>query len=274
MKKLARLVMLTAMILFVCSCGNNSGQKENNNKSNQFYYNETDYGETDTGGEIDNEVTFSYRLLGKDYSSYSNSYGRIDMTNYVIYTKEYDLDGLIVCLNGKPVFFDDEEDYYNSYIYEWALALKIGEKLSSWGGVTTRYDFDIVEGTRKTFRRVLSDGDTIDISKTNLYCLNFEKDTIYTIVKTNNIFGTQIEEQVIDRNGNAIKNGDTLLLVEKKINLQDIQYYLSSCVHCLPDCVKDKYGYDYVELFRIDGEEYHDVPNGALGIRFKNMSSW
>ena len=37
---------------------------------------------------------------------------------------------------------------------------------------------------------------------------------------------------------------------------------------------KDKYGYDYVKLYRIKEGEYKNVPGGVLGIKFESESFW
>ena len=109
MKKLAKLVILTAMVFFVYSCGNNGGQKEhtNDNASEQSYFDETDAEE-----ENEPEKYFSYQILrtGNDFF-----FGVA-----ILYGDDNTMDYLK---------FDDEEDYYDGFIFEWALGLSIAHDL-------------------------------------------------------------------------------------------------------------------------------------------------
>lgn len=311
MKKIINLVLINTVFFLLFSCVNNGGQHSGNKEDNKTCYENK---EEEKVEEIEDH--FSYQLLG-DYDCYNkssifNGLG-VEVTDYV-FERGYYLNGLIICLdNNIPVYFDDEEDEYNNYIYEWTLALKIATEFVSWNKKSSYYSDEEVA---KYYQRVLPSGDTIDISKQNIFIKNKSNnkiDTVYTITKTFDVYGQQIEEQAFDRNGNLLKKGDTIPMYDYELDLDVFQYYLNNCVYCLPSCIdgivsgkvkevfkktyydlkeahiyqpdkgygyrkypidEGKYGYDYVELFRIDGEKYENVPNGALGIRFKNASIW
>lgn len=92
MKKLMNFVIMTMMALLVCSCGNNGGQQETSKNETGKYY--------------------SYHPLlygGKDLMGLVILYGDDNSANYVI--------------------FDDEENYYDGCIYEWAMALRMAYAL-------------------------------------------------------------------------------------------------------------------------------------------------
>lgn len=102
MKNLMNLVMAIMMALLACSCGNNGRQQGENDYENYEIVEEA-------------EEYFSYQVLIGSFIE-----------------KEY-FGGLAI-LHGDDnssdyILFDDEEDYYNDYIYEWALALKVAYNL-------------------------------------------------------------------------------------------------------------------------------------------------
>lgn len=109
MKKLAKLVMLTAMVFFVCSCENGSGQKEKakDNESEQTYSDKADIEETNKP-----EKYFSYQIRCAENGFFIGAAILYGDDNKMDYMK-----------------FDDEEDYYDGFIFEWALGLSIAHDL-------------------------------------------------------------------------------------------------------------------------------------------------
>lgn len=319
MKKLAKLVMLTTMVFFVYSCENSGGQqgKINDNESEQ-----SSYDEIDTKNEKKSEDYFSYQLL-ETHNGYVKD---LELSNYSDYTRSYVIDngyrfdGLAICYGNAAskdfVEFNDEEMYYNDCIFEWALALRIAEKLYSWnaGGSFFGRDYN--------YKRVSFDENDPEHTEL-LYQINpYNEDTTITFYKTyyyDSLWKCWQKQEcyAIDKMGNIINSGDTVFRCCYRIADNDEYNHtiieLLNCVHCLPNCIddnangeekeifkktyydlkeahiyqpdkgygyrkypidKNKYGYDYVELYRIEGGNYKGVPQGTLGIRFRNASSW
>ncbi len=283
MKKLKNMFMVAMMALFVCSCGNKAEQQGEGNK-------ETVEG-TQTETIVETEKYFLYKFLEKDNPFFKNlaSYKR----DWVI-IGGWDCDGLAVCYGddglSKYVMFDDEETFYNDCVYEWAMSLKIAKELYKWNRVA--YD----------------ECDVIDAENLMKFCLvsKLSNDTIITY------YDREEGRFALDKNKEIINKGDTILEEEYKINKQSLSHVLSY-VHCLPKCIdeyknpevveifkktyydlqdagiyapekgygfrkypidKDKYGYDYVKLYRIKEGEYKNIPGGVLGIKFESESFW
>ncbi len=283
MKKLMNFVVMITMALLVCSCGNNarqSGESKDNTET-----------ETQTETVVENEKYFTYKFLEKENPFFKNlaSYKR----DWVI-IGGWDCDGLAVCYGddglSKYVLFDDEEDFYNDCVYEWAMSLKIAKELYKWNRVA------------------YEECDVIDAENLMKFCLvsRLSNDTIITYYdREEGLFA-------FDKNNEMINKGDTIVEEEYKINKQSLSHVLGY-VHCLPKCIdeyknleiveifkktyydlqdariyapekgygfrkypidKDKYGYDYVILYRIKEGEYKNVPGGVLGIKFGLNSPW
>lgn len=299
MRKLTELVILTAMVLFACSCENSNGQKEkgvekcNDSVSVQPYY------EDDTEEDEEPEMFFSYQLLGeREYKKFDGDRWK---EGEWVEDMGYFLDGLVICYGNSEtshyLMFNDEENYYNDYIYEWTMALKIA----------------------KTFNRVNNgidvhddDGDGLSLIRRNL--INENRDTLYVIRHLYDSVGHIIKDYAIDGYGDTLKQGDTISRVgycfeDGEKSICEILNFL----HCFPDCIngykneeikelfkktyydnKDVsiflpergYGYrkypvdgfgnyisfedyaNYVRLFRIEEGKYAGIPGGALGICF------
>lgn len=314
MKKLAKLVMLTAMILFVCSCGNKGGQNVGNNGNDN-----NNSEEAEIVDEVDNHI--SYRLLGRHeyrrnpWIYLCDEWGNVSSSYFDDWfcDDDYSFDGLVICYDNKPLLFDDEEDYYNAYIHDWALAMAMASKLYK-AEIRVVRPYKIIRFSDRQRFVLTPEGDTVIVQEEGRCAVNKNNDTIYTfVVRTDTISSFYADVySIFDKNGSPINKGDTLKSWEfdKGRTAEYIMPYLNEYVGCLPECInsckneeieelfrktyydlkeagiyqpdkgygyrkypidKDRYGYDYVELFRIDGKEYHDVPNGALGIRFKKI---
>lgn len=105
MKKLMNLVIMTTMVLFVCSCGDNRGQQQNNENLDK------------KGKEV--PQYYSYQIVEEIDKGYTD--GRPCLCYLVIL---YGNDN-----SANYVMFDDEEQYYDDCIYEWTMALAIAKKL-------------------------------------------------------------------------------------------------------------------------------------------------
>lgn len=295
MKKLVNLILMITVALFVCSCGNNVGQQGASN------------GETATVAEIqietveEEEKYFSYQLLESRHF-----YVRYNFMDSKCLTDDgCFFDGLIVCYgdskSSQYLLFDDEEDYYNGCIHEWALALKTASELYRMNKVfyvQDRSNFDR-KGDSTIHREYLIDerrGDTlITYTKIDYYWNHYE--------------------YAINKNGDTIQTGDTIKGYEYKYfkNPEKSIGQLLDYVHCMPNCIDsyknaeivelfkktyydlqdagiyapekgygfrkypiddEKYGHDYVKLYRIKEGEYKNVPGGVLGIKFESDSPW
>lgn len=286
MKKLMSLVVMTTIALLVCSCGNNARQSgESKDKT------ETE-AETQTETKVDEEKYFSYQLLETNkYMGFN--YGSGDFVGDWIEPNNT-FNGLVICHGDKELsqylMFDDEEDYYNDYIYEWTLALKMAKVLYN---ANTRH--------------------RLYIKKDNvLYQMNENGDTLVTFrhLYSGNTFNTR-NDYAIDYKGDTILHGDTIKKYDYKYfanNKKSIGELLNY-IHCMPNCIdsynnpeivelfkktyydfqgtsifepekgygyrkypidEGKYGYDYVKLYRIKEGEYDNVLGGVLGIKFEH----
>lgn len=305
MKKLVKLVVLTMMVFFICSCGNNGGQTEKtkNNASEQSYYDETIEEE-----EYEPEKFFSYQLLESHEEHVKFNYGWDKFVGNWIEDCGCRFEGLAICYgdmeSSQYLLFDDEEDYYNDCIYEWTMALKIAQAV--YNANNRRYSYT-------------SDGDT-------LYQVNMKGDTLITFKHSYLQYyddgkgksWNKNDDYAIDSYGDTIIHGKTIKSYENiyfennKRSISEILNYL----HCFPSCIDDYknseiveivkktyyncqdasvfqpergYGYrsypidgfgsshvdalgfyHYVKLFRIKEGEYEGVPAGTLGICFKS----
>lgn len=301
MKKLMNLVMMTTMALLVCSCGSTGGQQKENTTENE--------------SEMETEKYFSYQLLEthKRFAKLGDvKYREWDKCDW---TLDYgnQLDGLVICYGDNYsksyLLFDDEEDYYSTYIYEWALALKMAHSLYNANNKTLNIG---------RLMDIESENDSANFRHCTMYQTNTKKDTIITFKSV----GCQekgswrgfeiIEAYAIDKTGKFIGEGDTILNFEHVYfdNNQETIADLLDYIPCMPSCIDGyknaeivelfkksyydlqdaaiyepergygfrkypvdmaKYGSKYVELYRIKEGEFNDVPAGALGIRFKGI---
>lgn len=275
MKKLMNLILMTTVALFVCSCGNNVGQTGESKDNTET--------ETQTETAVEEEKYFSYQLLGR------HSYMRFPFMDSKCLTDcGYYLEGLIVSYgdtkSSQYLLFDDEENCYNRSICEWALALKTAEELSSMNKVGYNYD-----------NNVIIDGVFYD------YMIDKRRDTLITYTHPQS-FAINNQGDTIHQ-GDTIKGYDYIYFENPEKSISQLLDY----VHCMPGCIdnyknadiveifkktyydlqeagiyapekgygfrkypidKEKYGYNYVKLYRIKEGEYKNVPGGALGIRF------
>ena len=287
MKKLMNLVVMTTIALLVCSCGNNarqSGESKDNIET-----------ETQTETVVEEEKYFSYQLLG------SQSYSRTSFMDSKCLTDfGYFVEGLIVCYGDSKtsqyLLFDDEEDY-NESIYEWALALKTAKELSSMNDMQYKFDMnvEIGEGEYCDYMIDRRRGDTL-ITYTEYTYQNYRS---YAIDN----YGDTIQQ------GDTIKGYDYIYFENPEKSIGQLLDY----VHCMPNCIDsyknaeivelfkktyydlqdagiyapekgygfrkypiddEKYGHDYVKLYRIKEGEYKNVPGGVLGIKFESDSPW
>lgn len=297
MKNLINLVIVTMMALLIYSCGNNSGQ----------------HGENDYDKGKKKEKYFSYQLL--ETHKKLEKLGDVTFRNWdkCDWTLDYgnQLDGLVICYGDNYsknyLLFDDEEDYYSTYIYEWALALKMAQSLYNANN-RTLYIGRTVD--------VKSENDSAIFSHFTMYQTNAKYDTIITFKsvscyeKGSRRSGFEIiDAYATDKTGKRIGEGDTILNFEHVFfdDNQETIGDLLDYIPCMPSCIDEytnaeivklfkktyydlqdaaiyepkrgygfrkypvdmaKYGSRYVELYRIKEGEFNDVPAGALGIRF------
>ena len=286
--------MLTAIVFIIYSCGNNGERKENNNKSEQSYCDETD-----AEGECEPEKFFSYQLLEthERYDKFSGYDGLFK--GEWIEDRGCRFEGLVICYGNSESFhylmFDDEEDYYNDCIYEWTRALKIAEV--------------IFRANNRHYSYLNCRGDT-------LYQVNLKGDTLITFKHSyldyfedgKGASWNSNDDYAIDNYGDTIIHGETIKSYENvyfennKKSISEILGYL----HCFPSCIDDyknseiveivkktyydcqdasiflpEKGYGYriysidgfgyhrkVKLYRIKEGEYEGIPAGTLGICF------
>lgn len=204
MKKLTILILATMMLLLVCSCGNNGGQQREKKEQEE------------------SEKFFSYKVLSRKSSLHNEDSG--------IYT----LAGLAILIgddnSSNYMMFDDEEDYYNDYIYEWALALRIASH---------QYTFAYAD-------------DPIWKKENNLICVHCLPDCLdkYGIVD-------DAERELILKTYYDLKEA---AIYEPERGYGYRKYPVE----------RAKYWNKYVELYRIKDGEFEGVPAGALGIKFVN----
>lgn len=205
MKKLMNSVSVAMMILFVCSCGNNVGQQSESKEQKET------------------EKFFSYKVLSRKNSIHKEDSG--------IYT----LAGLAILIgddnSSNYMLFDDEEDYYNEYIYEWALALGIASH---------QYTFAYAD-------------DPIWKKENNLICVHCLPDCLdkYGIVNDK-------ERELILKTYYDLKDA---AIYEPSRGYGYRKYPVEMA----------KYRNKYVVLYRIGDGEFDDVPTGTLGIKFSNV---
>jgi len=293
MKKLINLAFVVSMALIACSCGNSDEQQGESEEKTVT--------ETQTETVVEEEKYFSYKLLES-----RNLYVRYNFMDSKCLTDDgCFFDGLIICYgdskSSQYLLFDDEEDYYNGCIHEWALALKTASELYRINKVfyvQDRSNFDR-KGDSTIHREYLIDerkGDTlITYTKIDYYWNHYE--------------------YAMNKNGDTIQTGDTIKGYEYRYfkNPEKSIGQLLDYVHCMPNCIdsnnnseiveifkknyydlqgasiyepekgygfrkypidEKKYGHDYVTLYRIKEGEYKNVPGGVLGIKFESESLW
>lgn len=288
MKKLMNLVLMTTMALFVCSCGNNarqSGESKDNTEA-----------EMQTETVVEEEKCFSYQLLES-----SHFYMRFNfMDSKCLTDVGRSFDGLVVCYgdskSSKYLLFDDEEDY-NGSIYEWALALKTASELYRMNKMQYKFDMNVKigEGEYCDYMIDRRRGDTL-ITYTEYtyqsyrnYAINNQGDTIHqgdTIKGYDYIYFENPEKSIgqlldyVHCMPNCIdsyKNSEIVELFKKTYyDLQDAGIYAPEKGYGFRKYPIDdeKYGHDYVKLYRIKEVEYKNVPGGVLGIKFESDSPW
>ena len=197
-------VLMTMMMLLVCSCGNN-GKQQSDNKEQE-----------------ETEKYFSYKVLSRRSIIFNVDYGYYASAELAILVGDDN--------SSNYMMFDDEEDYYNDYIYEWTMALSI---------------------VQEQYKNAYAD-DPIWEKENNLnyvHCLPECLDK-YGIVD-------DAERELILKTYYDLKDA---AIYEPERGYGYRKYPVE----------KARYRNEYVELYRIKDEEFEGVPAGALGIRFKN----
>lgn len=289
MKKLMNLAFVITMALVVCSCGNNVSQQGESKDETVT--------ESQTETVVQEEKHFSYQLLEGHHAYWRYPF---TVSKYIIDEGGF-FDGLIVCYGDSKatqyLLFDDEEDYYNGSIYEWTLALKIASELYRVNKELYSKDnkAEIGEGEYCYYLIDKRRGDTL-ITYTDYAYQRFRN---YVI----NNQGDTIQE------GDTIKGYGYVYFEKPEKTISQLLTY----IHCMPDCInsynnpeiveifkktyydlkeagiyapekgygfrkypidKEKYGHNYVKLYRIKEGEYKNVPEGVLGIKFEGESLW
>ena len=257
MKKLSKMVVLTAITFFVCSCGNSGGQSSDNTNVDDNNNSE----ETEVVDEVDNH--FSYWLLGRHEYSRGPGLSLCNNSSFQghfidwIGDYNYSFDGLVICYDNEPLLFDDGEDYYNSFIYDWALAIATACNLYK-AEIKVVRPFETIWFVDEQRQVVSPEGDTMIVQKDGYYVVYNNSDTIYTFVETmsNNPYSTNYS--ILDKNGNEIQKGDTLMSWEFA-NGRTAEYilpYLNEYVGCLPECINGCQNEEIREFFL---KTYYDI---------------
>lgn len=291
MKNLMYLFLASMMIAFGCSCDNIGGQHVVSEKPEVEEQMESQT-EQQVNQTVDLEKYFSYQVVTSTHPSsryvhlqrpsWHDDLGKcweLDEGNFVT--------DLIICYGNEEssqyLMFDDEEDY-DDYIFEWSLALKIAIKLYDANLRYCKEDrndscyfvLDSREDTLITFYyrngyAIDNKGDTIDCGETiqfyeNKYFDNPQKSIgellNYTHCLPNCINSYKYPEVVEIFKKTYYDLQEALIFMPEKG--YGYRYY---------PIEEEKYGWDYLKLYRVKDGQFENVPGGALGIQFMDAET-